>query len=542
MRRLIVFAVLIPLTAALPRQAGAQAPDKKPSSKEQPEVVARLTWPTTGEQPAFIGSVASIKADGQLELTLGDAFALPAKGRYLATFTQRPSPENLDSRKKDLGMIGAPLEVVAAEKGRPVTCRVAASAAKKLSRDMLAMLIKPGPDSDDALRALPDSFTLTFADEFDDLPEAAKASLHKLNTIGIALHNYADVHSEQVVPSSVIGPDGKPWHSWRVLLLPYLGDGEWSKLYEEYRLDEPWDGPNNKKLFDKMPEVYRHPLDKEGTSETRYLAAVGAGAGLEPAASSFKTARELLAGPIRSRVTLGSVIDGLSNTIFAGECAEDAKVPWTKPEDLKLDKDFPGLNGKDGFAAAYQDDKVSPHKFGAFVFMDAAPRAIAETIKPHDLRQLVVRNDRTPKEVPFLGEPTEEVPNAMELVVTKTKDGMSGRLRAYHDPKAPPAKDFNVDIARIIVDSVEMAIKLYKIQVRELPRTLDDLVNRPAALPRGGKWSGPYMEEIRDDSWGRPLLYTKKGDSFEVRSLGPDGKANTKDDIVAPEPTKEDER
>ena len=42
-------------------------------------------------------------------------------------------------------------------------------------------------------------------------------------------------------------------HSWRVLLLPYLDQLE---LYNAYRFDEPWDGPNNRLLADRMPRHY----------------------------------------------------------------------------------------------------------------------------------------------------------------------------------------------------------------------------------------------------------------------------------------------
>ena len=51
---------------------------------------------------------------------------------------------------------------------------------------------------------------------------------------------------------------GKPLLSWRVHLLPLLGE---KKLYKEFHLDEPWDSDHNKKLIAQMPEVFRglHP-------------------------------------------------------------------------------------------------------------------------------------------------------------------------------------------------------------------------------------------------------------------------------------------
>ena len=46
--------------------------------------------------------------------------------------------------------------------------------------------------------------------------------------IALAIHNYHDVHG-CLPPAYVPDQDGKPMHSWRVLILPYLED---SGLYE----------------------------------------------------------------------------------------------------------------------------------------------------------------------------------------------------------------------------------------------------------------------------------------------------------------------
>jgi general secretion pathway protein G len=63
---------------------------------------------------------------------------------------------------------------------------------------------------------------------------------------------------------------------------------------------------------------------------------------------------------------------------------------------------------------------------------------------------------------------------------------------------------------------------------------LQDLV----AQPRDSQnWKGPYMKnEIPNDPWGRPYLYESPGKhnptSYDIQSLGPDGRANTDDDIA----------
>ncbi len=66
----------------------------------------------------------------------------------------------------------------------------------------------------------------------------------------------------QYPPQAVLGPNGKPWHSWRVLLLEDID----LTLFQQYSFDEPWDGPNNSKLLALMPSYYRCPNDRRSNS------------------------------------------------------------------------------------------------------------------------------------------------------------------------------------------------------------------------------------------------------------------------------------
>jgi hypothetical protein len=65
--------------------------------------------------------------------------------------------------------------------------------------------------------------------------EASRRSqcMNNLKQILIALQNYHDVYGE-FPPACIRDKDGKPMHSWRVLLLPFL---EQEALYKQYRFD-----------------------------------------------------------------------------------------------------------------------------------------------------------------------------------------------------------------------------------------------------------------------------------------------------------------
>ena len=88
------------------------------------------------------------------------------------------------------------------------------------------------------------------------------------------MHNYHD-HEKALPPAAVLGKDGRPLLSWRVLLLPYV---EGQELYREFHLDEPWDSPHNIQLLERMPSAYEPFKDSPfPRGHTFYRVIVGPG-------------------------------------------------------------------------------------------------------------------------------------------------------------------------------------------------------------------------------------------------------------------------
>ncbi|MBQ9371271.1 MAG: DUF1559 domain-containing protein [Thermoguttaceae bacterium] len=79
----------------------------------------------------------------------------------------------------------------------------------------------------------------------------------RLATIAHAIWAYYDDNGT-LPPAFSVDANGAPLHSWRVLILPYLGEEE-KALYEQIRLDEPWNSEHNKAFYDQIPDVYRCP-------------------------------------------------------------------------------------------------------------------------------------------------------------------------------------------------------------------------------------------------------------------------------------------
>lgn len=145
---------------------------------------------------------------------------------------------------------------------------------------------------------------------------AAATSANNLKQIGLAVHNYESTYGA-LPPAAVCDKTGKPLLSWRVLILPYI---EEEALFKQFKLDEPWDSVNNKKLLAKMPKVYAIPgKTQPGDTDTHYRVFVGGGAGWD----------WVMGGK------LANLADGTSNTIMCATAAD--AVPWTKPDELAFD-------------------------------------------------------------------------------------------------------------------------------------------------------------------------------------------------------------
>ncbi len=97
----------------------------------------------------------------------------------------------------------------------------------------------------------------------------------RLTRLSKAINDYGTLN-RRYPPRAVFAADGTPLLSWRVLLLPFLGE---EKLFAEFRLNEPWDSPHNRALLPRRPEVFDHPhrLDLPPT-HTSYLSLIGPGA------------------------------------------------------------------------------------------------------------------------------------------------------------------------------------------------------------------------------------------------------------------------
>jgi hypothetical protein len=145
-----------------------------------------------------------------------------------------------------------------------------------------------------------------------------------LKQIGLALHFYHDQYGS-FPPAVTYDQHGHPAHSWRVLILPFMDQQE---LYDQYRFDEPWNGPHNITLQDSMPTVYGCPS---------FLNNVEAGSELHTHLNRLSSDAAIVSpdavfnGQQTRRIE--EITDGTSPTIMVAEVRQHA-VHWMSPEDV----------------------------------------------------------------------------------------------------------------------------------------------------------------------------------------------------------------
>jgi hypothetical protein len=167
-------------------------------------------------------------------------------------------------------------------------------------------------------------------------------TMNNLKQLVIAMDAHASARNNCFPAAALRSPEGKPLLSWRVAVLPYLGE---NALYSRFHLNEPWDSPHNSTLVPLMPKVYSLAGKDPSDGLTYFQVFVGP-------QTPFR-------GDVGPRMPL-SFPDGTSNTILIAEAAN--AVPWTKPEDLPFTAagPLPPLGGHfpGGFLCALADGSV----------------------------------------------------------------------------------------------------------------------------------------------------------------------------------------
>jgi len=166
---------------------------------------------------------------------------------------------------------------------------------------------------------------------------------NNIRQLGIAMLNHEYAYKKFPAAAIVDEKTGEPLLSWRVAMLPFL---EQQALYDQFKLDEPWDSPHNIELLDKMPAMFKCPSSTIPNGKTTYLAVASEECGLHPTEPS----------------EMRGFSDGTSNSILIVEVADEHAVPWTAPKDFAPSPEaiqkIVGSNHNGGYHVSFCDGSV----------------------------------------------------------------------------------------------------------------------------------------------------------------------------------------
>lgn len=161
------------------------------------------------------------------------------------------------------------------------------------------------------------------------------ACKQNLQRIAKALNAYAAEYGTYP-PPAVLDSNGTPMHSWRVLILPYLGE---KRLYKRYDMTKPWNATENANIQAQIPSVFVCPANSNATmvGESNYMLITGARTLFPPT------------GPAKP----SAIADGKGNTLLVVETA-NSTIAWTDPRDLNIATMPPTIGAVGGIGGNHQ--------------------------------------------------------------------------------------------------------------------------------------------------------------------------------------------
>ena len=187
--------------------------------------------------------------------------------------------------------------------------------------------------------------------------------INNLKQISLALYNYESANGS-LPPAYTVDSGGKPLHSWRTLILPYL---EEEALYKSIDLTKSWDDPANAKAREIELGVYCCPANHCEKGHTTYLASAAPNG-----CFGAKEPRKLT-----------DITDNHGETIAVMEVATDHAVHWMSPVDA----------GEALLLGRVDDLEKLAHPGGSNVaFVDGSVHFLQAKARPSDLQSVISIN------------------------------------------------------------------------------------------------------------------------------------------------------
>ncbi len=192
---------------------------------------------------------------------------------------------------------------------------------------------------------------------------------NRVSQVMLALHEYEDAF-EQLPNAATVDAEGRRLHSWRTLILPFMGM-EASHGYRKLDLAKAWNDPVNRDVTMMEIADYESPRGRRHGKPglTNIVAVVG----------PDTVIRE------QGAVTIDAIPDGASKTGVLIEFT-DSEIGWAEPRDVTIDEAVRIIQGFDG------DQGV------VVALADGHPITIPSDTSADDIRKLFNCSDGSPPE------------------------------------------------------------------------------------------------------------------------------------------------
>ena len=191
----------------------------------------------------------------------------------------------------------------------------------------------------------------------------------QLGQLATAFREYYASH-KSFPPDVVYDSAGKPMHSWRMLLLPYL-DEDAAEVYDAYDFGQPWNSTHNRQAMSRVPQrvvdlfsCKSSQANQDSTEGFAHYLLLTGDQTLWPRNSTEATR------------TVSQLTDGVEETIFLVE-SKQSDILWYEPRDIDR-QSF--LNALDESAEASSCDTcpLSSHVSGInVVYFDGSLQTIS---------------------------------------------------------------------------------------------------------------------------------------------------------------------
>lgn len=180
----------------------------------------------------------------------------------------------------------------------------------------------------------------------------------KLEQVRLALELYHDRWGSYP-PAYIADSNGRPMHSWRVLILDELG---YSNIKAQYDFSKPWDHIDNQNILTEIPAPYAIDIDPNSYNnlETSVVAVVGDGT--------------LFPGKTPAR--RGDVTDDPATTLMLIERHESG-ICWMEPKDLVRGRMSNVING-----TGANDVRVLRPEGAVAIMTDGSTRTLSPRFSP----------------------------------------------------------------------------------------------------------------------------------------------------------------